>query len=69
MPPDPSAAGGGSQEPEICLDYEESPAADLTLHTHVEGHWSAVDRTIRLAWRLLLTDPGDPHGAERRPRC
>jgi len=44
---------GGCAAPDICADYEESPTADLTVHTHVVGHWSAVDQGVWLARRLL----------------
>jgi adenylylsulfate kinase len=39
--------------PEICLDYELSLMPDLTLHTHVQGHWSAVEEVLLLARRLI----------------
>ncbi len=55
----------GRRAPEICLDYEESSAAELTLHTHVQGHWSAVQQALSLAWRLLGSDP--PEHAPARP--
>jgi adenylylsulfate kinase len=76
--PAPPAAPSGGRAPEICLDYEESSAAELTLHTHVQGHWSAVRQTLSLAWRLLGSGPpehvpahpsGRPDETGRRPTC
>jgi adenylylsulfate kinase len=72
--PAPPATPAGGRAPDICLDYEESPAAELTLHTHVLGHWSAVRQTLSLAWRLLASAspghaPGDPNEPGRRPTC
>jgi adenylylsulfate kinase len=39
--------------PEICVDYELSLMPDLTLHTHIQGHWSAVEEVLLLARRLI----------------
>lgn len=56
-------------EPEICLDYEESPAPELTLHTHVQGHWSAVRHVLLLTRRLLHRETPNRHEPERRTPC
>ena len=58
--PAPAATPSAGRAPEICLDYEESPAPELTLHTHVQGHWSAVRQILSLAWRLLASAPPEP---------
>jgi hypothetical protein len=55
--------------PEICVEYEESPAPELILHTHVQGHWSAVEQTVRLARHLLSRETADHSSGERRPPC
>jgi adenylylsulfate kinase len=38
--------------PDIVIAYEQSVNPDLTIHTHLEDRWSAVDRVLRLAARL-----------------
>jgi adenylylsulfate kinase len=66
----PAALAAG---PEICLDYEESPAAELTLNTHVVGRWSAVWQVVALTRRLLRPKGGHAAtvgpGSAREEEC
>jgi adenylylsulfate kinase len=62
----PVTAAAPAREPDVVIDYEESIHPDLVLHTHVQGHWSAVEQVLRLARRL----PGAPATAgERSSPC
>jgi adenylylsulfate kinase-like enzyme len=38
--------------PDIVLAYEHAMNPELTIHTHVEDRWSAVESVLRLAARL-----------------
>jgi adenylylsulfate kinase len=38
--------------PDIVVGYEHATNPELTIHTHVEDRWSAVDSVLRLAARL-----------------
>jgi adenylylsulfate kinase len=67
-PCDPTASPASwAAGPEICLDYEESPAPELTLNTHVVGRWSAVWQVVALARRLLRPKGG--YAATVGPGC
>ena len=56
-------------EPELCLDYEESLAPELTLHTHLQGHWSTVRQVLLLTRRLLHPETPNRRKPERRTPC
>ena len=45
-----------SAGPDILIAYEEAVNPELTIHTHVEDPWSAVDRVLRLVARLREDD-------------
>lgn len=47
VPPRQTAAG-----PDIVIAYEHAVNPELTIHTHVEDPWSAVDSVLRLVARL-----------------
>ncbi|HXU88269.1 MAG TPA: adenylyl-sulfate kinase [Methylomirabilota bacterium] len=49
---DVSSRRGTTAAPDIVLAYEHAMNPELTIHTHVEDRWSAVESVLRLAARL-----------------
>ncbi|HXJ79521.1 MAG TPA: adenylyl-sulfate kinase [Candidatus Methylomirabilis sp.] len=53
-----AAGRGNATLPDIAVDYEESLAPELILHTHAQDLWTMVEQVLFLIHRLRRTESG-----------